>query len=175
MNKTYLLIVLFLCSSLGFAQDKATLKEMALKDVKTTSEATLGKDYKTVLKHTHPNVIELMGGNEKALELVEATFKSINEQGIVFEKAEIISVSDVIFEQDEYRCLVEGFNQMKMPGMRIKSTSYLLGFYDAEDKIWFFIEADKMNNKALAEKLFPGFETSFEIPKDTMESEEIDD
>lgn len=172
MHKTYIFLTLLLfCTSIGFSQTK----EDALRDAKITSKATLEMDFKTVLKHTHPNVIELMGGNEKALNLVETTFKSLNEQGIVFEKADIISISDVVFEQDEYRCLVKGFNQMKMPGMRIKSKSHLLGFYNTEEKIWYFIEADKMNNKAVADSLFPGFETNIEIPMDTMESEEIED
>lgn len=175
MNKFYLLLTLIFFSGFNYAQDNTALKEMALRDAKFASEATLNKDYKNVLKHTHPNVLELMGGKEKAFELVKSTFESINAQGIAFEKAEVIGVSDVVFEQNEYRCLVKGFNQMKTPGMRIKSTSYLLGFYNAEEKIWYFIEADKMNSKAVSEALFPGFETSLIIPDDTMESEEIDE
>ncbi|MDO6595842.1 hypothetical protein Q4512_02885 [Oceanihabitans sp. 2_MG-2023] len=174
-NKLQLLFLLFFSCSLSFAQDKTALKEEALRDAKITSEATLKMDFKTVLKHTHPSVIKLMGGEEQALNLVETTFESINAQGIVFEKADVISVSDVVFEQDEYRCLVEGYNQMKMPGMRIKSKSHLLGFYNAQEKFWYFIEAEKMNNQTVAETLFPGFETNMEIPNDTMESEEIED
>lgn len=62
---------------------------------------------------------------------------------------------------------------MKMPGMRIKSKSYLLGFYDENNKIWYFIEASKIKDKILMDKIFPEFQTSLNIPEDTMETETI--
>ncbi len=164
---------MFLCSGISIAQNKEILKELALRNAKTTSEATISEDYKTVLKHTHPYLINLMGGNENASEIIKASFKELRSKGIVYEKAEILSVSDVVFEQDEYRCLVKGYNQMKLPNLRVKATSYLMGFYNAKDSIWYFIEADKMNNKELADTLFPGFKTKLEIPKDVVETEEI--
>lgn len=37
-------------------------KEDALNDAKTTSKATLEMDFETVLKHTLPKVVDMMGG-----------------------------------------------------------------------------------------------------------------
>ena len=168
-SKNLLILVVVLSCFTGWSQTK----EDALRDAKIASNATLSMDFKTLLNYTHPNVLNIMGGEEKGLELLKSTFNSMTDQGFVFEKADVISVSDIVFEQDEYRCYVEGFNQMKMPGMRIKSKSYLLGFFDSDKKIWYFIEADKVKNKALMDQIFPGFKTQMDIPEDTMETEEI--
>jgi len=170
MNKIYIIALLFfLNSNLSISQNKKD----ALRDAKIASESTLKMDFEKLLNYTHPNVVKLMGGKEKGLELLKSTFKTMGEQGFVFEKAEVISVSDIVFEQGEYRCIVEGLNQMKTPQMRIKSKSYLLGFFDDSKKIWYFIEADKIKNKAIADQIFPGFDTKLVIPDDTMETEEI--
>ena len=168
MKKLALIIVL-LCANLGFAQTK----EDALTDAKITSEATLKEDYKTVFKYTLPSVIKLMGGEEAGLKILEDTFSQMKTQGFVFEKAEVIAVSDIVFEQDQHRCVVEGFNQMVMSNMRIKSKSYLLGIYNEDAKHWYFIEAKQIKNKALLDMILPNFETSLTIPEDDMTSEPI--
>ena len=177
MNKisSTLLMLLLVCSSISFAQNKAELKTQALKDANTTSQATLKFDFNTVLKHTYPGVVTLMGGKEKALTLLESTFNSMTQEGFVFEKAEIIGVSDIVFEQDQYRCYVESNNVMIMNNSRIKSKAYLLGIYNAKLKYWYFIEAKQVKNNTLMNQVFPNFKTSMVIPDNEMTQEKIED
>jgi len=168
MNK-YTLIIALLFSSVIFSQTK----EDALRDAKITSKATLEMDFETVLKHTHPNVVKLMGGMENAVSAIRTAFEGMTSQGFVFEKAEVISVSDIVQEQGEYRCFIEGQNQMKMGDMRIKSKSYLLGVYDDDKQIWYYLEAKQLKNPALLEQVIPNFKTSLEIPDDEVSTEKI--
>ncbi len=165
-----LLVMLASCISV-FSQTK----EDALKDAKTTSKATLEMDFETVLDHTLPKVLDLMGGKEAALTLLKSTFESMQTQGFVFEKADILSVSEIVKEQGQYRCVIEGYNQMKMSSQRIKSKSYLLGVYNEADGFWWFIEAKQLKNKEILDQVIPNFETSLEIPEDEVEAEAIDD
>lgn len=169
--KTTLLLAIILVSTVSFSQTK----EDALKDAKTTSKATLEMDFKTVLKHTLPKVVEMMGGEDAALTLLKSTFDGMKSQGFVFEKADIIEVSDVVKEQGQYRCVVEGYNQMKMNGQRIKSKSYLLGIYNKKDKFWWFIEAKQLKNSDLTKEILPKFKTELKIPDDEVEVEQIED
>lgn len=148
-------------------------KEEALRDAKITSKATLSEDFSTVLKHTLPSVTNLMGGKEKALNTIKISFDNMKKQGFVFEKADVVNVSEVVKEQNEYRCYIENSNQMKLPHMRIKSKSYLLGIYDADGKKWWFIEAEKMKNKAILDQILPNFKTSLIIPKDEITTESL--
>ena len=166
---SFFLTLLFFSNCLLFSQTK----DNALRDAKTTSEATLKMDFKTVLKHTYPSIVDMMGGNEKAVELLVTTFDSMKEQGFVFEKADIINVSEIVKEQDQYRCVIEGYNQMVFNGMRIKSKSFLLGIYDEDKAYWYFLEAKQLKNTALVEQVFPGFKTELNIPDDEMTTEDI--
>ncbi len=169
-KKIGLLVMLASCVSV-FSQTK----EDALKDAKTTSKATLEMDFETVLDHTLPTVLDLMGGKEAALTLLKSTFESMQTQGFVFEKADILSVSEIVKEQGQYRCVIEGYNQMKMSSQRIKSKSYLLGIYNEADGFWWFIEAKQLKNKEILDQVIPNFETSLEIPEDDVEAEAIED
>jgi hypothetical protein len=175
MNKqlSIFLMLLLFGSSISFGQDLAELKEFALRDAKISSEAALKMDFETVLKYTHPGVIKLMGGKEKGLELIKSIFEKMMSQDFVFEKADVIGASDVVFEQNEYRCYIEGFNQMTMNGVRTKSKSYLLGIYNTTDKFWYFIEAKQLKNEALFNMVFTDFKTSLVIPDDDMTTEPV--
>jgi hypothetical protein len=168
--KRFILFVMVASCASVFSQTK----EDALKDAKTTSTATLEMDFETVLDHTLPKVIDLMGGKEAALTLLKSTFNSMQTQGFVFEKADIVSASEIVKEQGQYRCVIEGYNQMKMSSQRIKSKSYLLGIYNEADGFWWFIEAKQLKNKAMLDQVIPNFETSLEIPEDDVEVESIE-
>ncbi|NMH89660.1 hypothetical protein [Flavivirga algicola] len=175
MNKrtSTILMLLLVCGSICFAQSTKELKEWALRDAKIASQATLKMDFDKVLDYTYPSALEIMGGREQALALIESTFKTMKEGGFVFEKADVLGVSDIVFENNEYRCYIEGFNQMIMGGMRIKSKSYLLGIYNSKEKFWYFIEAKQLKNEAMVNKVLPNFKTSLKIPEDEMTTEEI--
>ena len=171
-----LFFILFLISNITlFGQNLEELKSQAFIDAKTTSKATLEKDYKTVLKHTYPSIIKLMGGKDNALTTIENMFSSMESQGFVFERAEILDVSDVVKEQNQYRCYVEGFNQMTMSGQRISSKSYLLGIYSETEKIWYFLEAKQLKNHTMIEQILPNFKTDLKIPDDEMKTTVIKD
>jgi hypothetical protein len=170
LKKIGLLVMVASCVSV-FSQTK----EDALKDAKATSKATLEMDFETVLDHTLPKVIDLMGGREAALTLLKSTFASMQTQGFVFEKADILNVSEILKEQGQYRCVIEGYNQMKMSSQRIKSKSYLLGVYNETDGFWWFMEAKQLKNKAMLDQVIPNFETGLVIPEDDVEVETLED
>ncbi len=170
MNKlpTLLILLLLVCSS-SISQDKVSV----LRDAKITSTATLKEDFNTVLKHTYPSVVDLIGGKEKGIEILQSTFGQMRQNGFVFEKADILNVSEVVFEQNQYRCYVEGFNQMRFNETRISSKSYLLGIYDNTKKFWYFLEAKQLKNQAMLDQVLPNFKTSLVIPDDEVKQETI--
>ena len=82
-------------------------KEGALRDARITAKATMDSDFKTVLKYTLPSIVEMMGGEENALNTIKMTFDSMKSEGVVIENSNVISVSDIVKEQDQYRCYVQ--------------------------------------------------------------------
>ena len=164
--KNGFLILLFVFTSFGlFSQTK----ESALKDANVTAQATLKEDFKTVLEYTHPNVLEVSGGMDALLPQIEKMFAEMKTQGIKFIKSEVLSVSDIVQEQGEFRCLVKNLNIMEVGGRTLKSSSYLMGFFPEDAEHWVFVEAEKMKNPQVVQALFPDFKTSMDIPEDSVE------
>lgn len=114
-----------------------------------------------------------MGGKENAIVLIKNTFNSMKKQGFVFEKADFVNISEIVEEQNQIRCYIENKNVMKMSNMVINSKSYLLGIYNTEQKFWYFLEADKLKNKAIANQFLPNFKTSLNIPADKTTTTKI--
>ena len=153
----------------------AQTKEEAMRDAKLAAQGSLSADYDAIIKYSLPEIIELMGGKEAAKTSISAMYKSMNEQGLVFEKAEIIEVSDVVKEQGQSRCTVKSYNEMTMTGQRLKSTSYLLGIYNDNGNHWTFIEAKQLQTPQLVNQILPDFETALKLPKDDVEIVPIQD
>jgi hypothetical protein len=167
--KNILLLVLLVSSTIAFSQTK----ESAIKDATALSKAKLNMDFDTVIKHTLPAVLDMMGGKEAALEVLKSTMEGAKTQGLVVEKSEVLNVSKVTKEQGQSRCVVEGYTQMTMSGQRVKTKTYYLGIYNDVDKHWWFVEANQLTNKVLVNKILPNFETALEIPDIDVQVEKI--
>ena len=175
MKKIILIVFFGLTANTFFAQSEAEIEEMALRDALIAANATLEMDFKTVLKYTHPTILEKSGGEEVMLKSISEMFETLKkDQGFIFEKSEVLGVSNLTQEDGEYRCLVENKNQMVVADTRIFSKSYLFGFYDKAKKQWYFLEAEKLKNQALIDTFFPGFKTEIIIPNDVVTTEKIE-
>ena len=172
MKKNFFLLLIF-ASSIIYSQSIDVLEVSALRDAKIAAKATLELDFKTVLKYTHPEIISKTGGEDFLINSMVELFDQMKEQGFKFEKAEVLNVSNITKEDGEYRCLVLNDNHMVISGTRIKSKSYLFGFYDTKIDRWYFLEAEKLKNPEVMKQLLPDFKTSIIIPPDEVVTEKI--
>lgn len=173
MKKIFLLFLLV--STTLAAQTEEELKAMAIKDAKATSQATLDMDYKGIIKYTHPNIINAMGGSEKMEEILKQSFSGmLEEAGISIDKSDIGELLAIKKEEGEYRCLIENSIVMtlRVQKKRISKKSTLFGFYNETNKQWTFVEANKLG-KGGSEQFFPNFKTSIEIPEDQQTIEDF--
>ncbi|NAS31597.1 hypothetical protein GTQ40_11490 [Flavobacteriaceae bacterium R38] len=172
--KKKILILLSLVSGMVTAQSIDSLKISALRDAKAAAKATLELDFETVLKYTHPTIIEKTGGKDFLIKSMVELFDEMGKQGFKFEKSEVIAVSSITKEDGEYRCLIQNDNRMTISGTRIKSKSYLFGFYDNAIDRWYFLEAEKLKDTDVMKQLLPDFKTSIIIPPDEVVTEKIE-
>lgn len=168
MNKIITLLFVFIFCFNTISQTK----DEVLRDAKKTAKATLNSDFKTVVKHTFLPVIKIMGGKEKALEMISKSMISMKNQGFEFKVADVISVSEIVNEQNQYRCFIKNNYVMNFNGEEITSVSYLLGIYNESKKYWTFIEAKQLANPAMSQVL-PNFKTKLIIPQGTMSRKKL--
>ncbi|MEM1002894.1 MAG: hypothetical protein AAGH46_09620 [Bacteroidota bacterium] len=163
-NPKCLALIFVLTTTLGWAQTK----EEALRDAKITAQAAVENDLDLVLNHTLPTVVEMMGGIENAKNMIAQTFQSMEKQGFKILKSDIVSVSDIVQEQNQYRCYVENHIEMVTNDQGIFSKSYLLGVYNEDGNYWWFVEAKQLQTPSMAELIIPGYKTQLEIPQDEV-------
>lgn len=168
MIKKLILFLLICASTLAFTQSNSELKEMALRDAQAACDATLKKDFKQLLKYTHPNLLNAAGGAEVMESFLVSTFETMEKDGFKYLKAETKSVSDIVFEQKEFRCFIENYNEMAMNDKKVITTSYMIGTYDSKQKQWYFIEAKEMKDSGAIKSYFPDFKTNLNVPENTM-------
>jgi len=156
------------------AQNETELKDLALTSAKASSKALLDSDYETIIKYTHPNIVQASGGKDKMVSLLESVMNNAKNMGVNIEKSEVGKLLSFTNEQGQYRCLVENYLVISMQTQkkRIHRKSSLFGFYDAEIKQWHFVEADKLNTVP-ANTFFPDFKTSIRIPIDEQNVEDF--
>jgi len=167
-------MLLLLGNGICFAQNEAELKAEALTSAKATSEAVLVLDYETIIKYTHPNIIQATGGKDQMISLLETAMNNAKNIGVVIEKSDIGNLVAFEQEQGQYRCLIENnlVITLQTQKKRIRNKSFLFGFYDAEIKQWYFVEANKLNSTSVV-TYFPDFKTSISIPADEQTVEDF--
>jgi len=163
MNKIkFLLFTYLFCAiqTLSAQKDINTIiQSQAEKVVKSVFEA----EYDTLIKYTHPNVIEFSGGKDVMLKAIKKQMADFESQNVTIDKVEI---GDEIIAQrygKEYHALVPKTIIMTIQGQTLITEGYLFGFSNTEGNDWTFVEADKLKSEA-AERIFPNFKTNITIP-----------
>ena len=169
--KNYLLISFILVSSICSSQSLRKLEKSALKDAEVVSQASLQRDYNLILKHTHPKIVGTYGKDD-LISAMEDIYRTMNAQKIKILSSEVDDVTEVIEENEEYRCLVKNTIKMDFNGRKITLKSSLFGFYDEENEQWYFIESNKLLNDEDTQRLFPDFKTEIKIPADEQIAED---
>lgn len=155
--------IFFLCAvQTVSAQDDVivSIKDQAEKVVKSVFVA----EYDTLIKYTHPNIIEFSGGKDVLLNAIKKQMADLESQNATMDK--VIIGEEIIAKryQNEYHALVPRTIIMTINDQTLTTDGYLFGFSNSEGKNWTFVEADKLKSEA-AKKLFPNFKTNIKIPE----------
>lgn len=167
LNKTRTIAILFILffsiTSLSTAQTKVE------KAADNFAKYSKDGDIKDLLKLYHPLVINDLGGEKKAKEILENNFKFLKEEGISVESN---SVSEPVFylkgASQEY-ALVPFKTVLDVSGNKTTINNYLFGISDTGAEDWKFINTGNYPEEKLME-LFPEIQGKFEIPSQTFDS-----
>jgi len=155
--------IIFLCAvQTVSAQDDVivSIKDQAEKVVKSVFVA----EYDTLIKYTHPNIIEFSGGKDVLVNAIKKQMADLESQNATMDK--VIIGEEIIAKRykNEYHALVPRTIIMTINDQTLTTDGYLFGFSNSEGKNWTFVEADKLKSEA-AKKLFPNFKTNIKIPE----------
>ncbi len=144
------------------AQDTAVVRQQA----EMLEQAVIKGDYQTVVDHTYPGVIDMVGGKDKMLSATTDAMNGLKAQGISIEKATIGSPGKFYTAGTEIHCLVPETMRLKLPNGHATVQSYILAVSADGGKSWTYMDINA-NSKDLIPKLFPNFNPDLKIPDPT--------
>lgn len=156
MKKLLLFTYLVLQFSFSYAQTEAEVKVYLDSAITQMSKSFKEKDYKTIVKLTHPNVVGLVG-EEQMLSAIESMMSMIPDSSI--KQFSISKPLQLVKVENEWQALMEQYIEMSFMGEEIKSTTYLLGESRENGKKWGFFDfkkslsTAKMHMPNLSEKI----------------------
>jgi len=162
MAKKIMLIVLFVAGvfTLKAQQYLVTLKEQG---TKMANSAVTG-DYKTLLKYTHPKVIQAMGGTSKAYQIIANGMDKLKASGAEFEKASVGDHQQLIVGKTNIQCLITQNLSMKIQGNNIQTVTYLFCITYNGGKDWYFTDVGR-GNDVQVRRLLPEMNPKIVVPK----------
>jgi pseudouridine-5'-phosphate glycosidase len=130
-------------------------------------EATIKRDYETVIEYTHPSIIKLLGGKAKAIEFTSQQMEKVNEAGGI-EKCSIREISKIIKVGNELQCVISQEMIMKIEGKRYRSLGGTIGVSEDKGKNWTFLNISQ-NDLASIRRFIPKFSNKLKLPPKLFE------
>ena len=140
--------------------DTARVEERA----RALGKAFLDADWAKVADATHPRVIELAGGRDKMIEVVETGMKQIKAQGFSFTAYKVGTAQAPVAGGKTTYVVVPTSLEIAGPGSRIVTDSYLLGVSGDGGKTWAFADGAGLSDPAKRKAVFPDLPEGLKLP-----------
>lgn len=157
----YILITLLFPAALH-AQDTALLKKQADAIILATKKG----DYKTVVDHTYPKVVQMAGGKQAMLKHIVSGMDEMKKQGVLGVDGRLGPAGKFYKAGTEIHCLIPDTITLIKSNGRMVSTSYLLAVSGNKGQTWSFIDVGSVPTSMLRDMLLH-FNKNLKIPDST--------
>jgi hypothetical protein len=164
---TFILIACFWGSFASVLTAQTNMQKKVRELSQRMMDATMNRDYKTVLDFTHPKIIEMMGGKAKALELTSREMEKVNESGGI-EECKIKDVSEIVKVGNQLQCIISQEMIMKIEGSRYRIAGGTVGISDDKGKNWTFLNIQENNINSIR-RFIPKFSDKLKLPEKAFE------
>src|SRR5262249_31172947 len=117
--------------------------EAAQREATRMYQAFIGRDMKTFAGFTHPRIVELAGGRDSMIGIVEKGLAQMKAQGLAFKTVVVSKPSQIVHAGTQTQAILPMNVVMSAPKGEIHTTSHLLGVSSDGGKSWTFIDAAK--------------------------------
>ena len=160
--KPTVFIAFILATGSLFAQvDKKIIKQQA----ELTAAALLKGDYETVIRFTYPKIVEMLGGREKMIDILNSGRAQMEQQGMSIQSVTFGEPSEsVAAEGGEIHCLVPQTLFVTVPAGKMKAESWLLAISTDKGANWYFLDTAQMTMDNI-KNFIPHYNPELKIPE----------
>jgi hypothetical protein len=160
----FLLVFLTLCNgqTKNFDYSK-TIKEQA----EMMGQLLLKKDFISFCKYTYPKIIDMMGGKQKMVKVLDKKSKEMLSEGAIFRNVTFGEPSKIITIGNELQCTVPQTIEIKVPNGKLKANSTLIAISIDNGKNWYFVDTSGKDIQTMKKRL-PNLSGELVIPETTQ-------
>ncbi len=120
-------------------------------------------DYKVCVHYAYPEIIKLIGGENKMVAALAKITDDMKLKDMVFNSITFGEVSKIVKNGNELRCTVPQQIEIKLPGGRVVRTATLIAISTDGGNDWTFVDT---SNKEISmiRKLLPHLSSAILIP-----------
>jgi hypothetical protein len=151
----------------SFAQkDSVRIDSVKLLDqANQMAAAFINADYKKMAKFTHPNIMQVMGGEEKMILLLTSQIEKLKTEGISFKSATITGFpSKILRAGTEIHTYIPETIVMEVPGGTLTAYGHLLAISRDSGVNWYFADRAGFESLEMLKSVFPNYNSDLEIP-----------
>ena len=157
------LALIMLSSCAARAEDDAPAGKVVKAQVEEMNAALLKEDYGKVVDFTHPKVVELMGGRDKMVSVMEAGTKDMKSKGFAFQSTKVDDPSEPVKGGSELFVVVPFRLEMKAPDGKLHIKSFVIGVSSDQGKSWTFVNGDLEVKKV--KQVLPNLPEQLKLPE----------
>ena len=118
------------------------------------------KDWNAYADYMHPVIIELSGGKEGFIQVLESQSDLLDS----VQQYKVGKIFQLSKTGTQYQCIVEAFIQMKINGQVASASSYDIAISE-DGRKWTFFRIPPTVTPAQIKELLPGLDPSFKFPR----------
>ncbi|QEC44015.1 hypothetical protein [Pseudobacter ginsenosidimutans] len=163
-NLLSIIFVLFCLSSVNSQQTIKDHSKSIKEQAEKMGELLVKKEYDSFARYNHPTILEMMGGKQKMIEVLEKSINEMEAEGISFTKVSFGQPSTVIPVKNELQCTVPQEIEMKMPNGRMVTKSTLIAVSEDNGKTWWFLDTAGKDISVM-KQILPNLSSKIVIPE----------
>jgi hypothetical protein len=152
--------VLFAATA-GVAQEAEPARVQA--DVKALLHALYAGDVDTVLRYTHPTIVQLQGGMQPTRGAIQQAVSKITSAGMRLESLTFPKPPEFIEAPGRRFVVVPTLSIIVANGQQVESLNFQLGVLEKDSSQWQYVEGSHINDQKV-KTLFPGFPAGYTFP-----------
>ncbi|MDR2237695.1 MAG: hypothetical protein LBE92_16350 [Chryseobacterium sp.] len=160
MKKLFFILFLSL-THLYFSQTPQ--KDAVLKQAYEMRKAFMDKNYSVFGNYVHDDVIKMLGGKKKMIEVSVAAMEKLSKEGYRFKKVDFSDVSEIIQVKNEQQAVVRQKIQMDTPKGNVNADYYMIAISKDNGRQWKFIDTSGKDLQTM-KKYFPNLSSQLTIP-----------
>lgn len=165
MKKKISIIFILIFWTNCYSQSKTNDYSKIIKEqAEIMAKFLLEKDFSSFTKYTYPKIVEMLGGKQKMVDILNKNSKEMLSQGTDFNNVTIGEPSRIFTNGKELQCTIPQTIEMKVPNGRLITNSTLIAISTDNGKNWYFVDTSGKNIQTM-KKTLPNLSEDLVIPE----------